>query len=239
MRKRGWMAVAVGLALFGGPTHKAEAQFLGVGNATEWTQLLNNAQLVMSYVKQAQTALHSVQMAQMMVREGQQLVQHPTTNIAADLLSLSSILQQSQGLAGNLAQMDAQFRSVYAPFSASPIASYAGAYNQWAMTTLNTIHGATNTAGFQGNMIGNEQAFMAKIKVMLQTPAGQDQALQLGNVLGTETVAQLQKLRQLMMADMAAKGAIAAQLVNTQQVQQNAQQNGFRHAVITADQRAW
>jgi len=238
MRKQPWLAIALSVALTGIPVRQARAQFLGLG-ATEITQLLNHAQMVMTYVKEAQTALNAIQMAQMMVREGQLLVQHPSTNIMADLGMLSTIMVQSQGLAGDMAQMDARFRQTYGTYNGpDPTISYALKYNDWANTTLKTVNGALNAAGYQGGMLQNGQLWMAQIQAMNRMPLGRDQSLQLGNTIATEEVAQLQALRQLMIADMQSKAAFTAQQVNTQQSQQAAAQAGFAHASWTADQRS-
>jgi len=240
VRKHGWITVPMCLSLLCVPVQEARAQFWNPLGATEITQLLNHAQLAMTYIKEAQTALNAIQMAQMMVREGVNLAQHPSTNISYDLGMLSSILMQSQGLAGDMAQMDAAFRQTYGIYGGPDAAmNYALQYNNWANTTLNTIRGSVNAAGYQGTMLQNEQMWMAQIQRMNQTTMGRDQSLQLGNTIATEEVAQLQKLRQLMIADMGSKGALAAQQVNTQQAQQAAQQNGFAHANWAADGRIW
>jgi hypothetical protein len=68
------------------------AQIFGIGNATEWTQLLNHVQLVMQYAKQAETALRTVQMAQIAVQEGKELVEHPSTNIFQDIMMFQNVL---------------------------------------------------------------------------------------------------------------------------------------------------
>lgn len=230
-----WLAAAILTAL---PVREARAQLFGFP-AQEVTQLLNHAQLVMTYIKEAQIALQAIQMAQIMAREGLNLAKAPKTNITADLSTLSAILVQSQGLAGDMARMDATFRSVYAPYTPTPITNYANSYNAWSATSLNTIHGMLAAAGMQGNMLLNEQLWMAQIDAMNQTPLGRDQALQLGNQIGTQEVAQLQKLRELMIADMSSKAAVTAQQVNAQQQQQAAQQNSFAHASWAADGRTW
>jgi len=239
MMRRAGLAFTIGVLLVGVPVQEARAQLFGLG-ATEITQLLNHAQLAMTYIKEAQTALNAIQMAQMMVREGVNLAQHPTTNIAYDLGMLSSILVQSQGLAGDMAQMDVAFRQTYGNYSGPDAATqFALQYNNWANTTLNTIRGSVNAAGYQGSMLGNEQAWMTQIQMMNKTTMGRDQSLQLGNTIAIEEIAQLQKLRQLMIADMTSKGAFTAQQVNGQQAQQAAQQNGFAHANWTADTKSW
>jgi len=251
MRKNTWLAITLSIALFGIPVREAQAQFgAGVVVCTncsdEGTTLLMHAQQVMQYLKEAQTALNAVSMAQMMTREGIMLVKHPSTNILQDLSMLSTILVESQGLAGSMAQMDQQFRNTYAPYNinAGPgapgaIASYSAAYNNWAATTLKTINGSLNAAGYQGGMLQNEQAWMQQIQQMNQMPLGRDQSLQLGNSIATEEVAQMQSLRQLMIADMQSKAAYTAQQVNTQQAQQTAAQSGLTYTAPSADQRSW
>jgi type IV secretion system protein TrbJ len=88
-------------------------------------------------------------------------------------------------------------------------------------------------------MFQNEGLWMQQIQAMNQMPLGRDQSLQLGNTIATEEVAQLQALRQLMIADMQSKAAFSAQQVSTQQAQQVAQQSGFTYVQPVADSRVW
>ena len=240
MKTKGWVATAVCVVLLGLPVQEARAQWVVSVPVLEEMTWAMKVQQVLQYIREAQTALKSIQMAQMMVREGINLAQHPSTNILADLNMLSGIITQSQGLAGNLAQLDASFRMTYGNYSGPDAAStFAMQYGDWTAKTLNTICGAVNAAGYQGSMLGNEQAWMQQIQQMNQTPMGHDASLQLGNTIAIEEIAQLEKLRQLMIADMTSKGAFTAQLVNQQQATQSAQQNGFAHAPWTADTRRW
>ena len=242
MRKQGWMLLTACLVLLAFPTRKAKAQFGGgvfvcANCSDEGTTLVMKAQQVLQYLKEAQTALAAIQSAQMMVREGINLAEHPSTNIMTDLSMLSTILVQSQGLAGNMAQLNAQFQNTYAPYNSSPLTNYALAYNNWASTTLKTINGSLNAAGYQGGMLQQEGLWMQQVQAMNRTSMGQDSLLQLGNTIGTQEVAQLQSLRQLMISNMQANAAVTAQEVNTQQAQQSAQQNSFTHANWSADPR--
>ena len=225
------------IGLIGNP-EPAEAQFIGLG-ATEITQLLNHAQLVMSYLKEAQTALNAIQMARMMVREGVQLAQHPATSITADLATLDHILVLSQGLAGTMAQMDKQFTTIYQNYNPNSTLSYFAAYDKWATTAVNSIRGAIDAAGYQGSLLANEQLFLSRVTALMNSPHGRDEALQLGEAIGVEQVAQLEKLRALMIADMSSKGAFLANQVQAQQAQAAAQQSGFGHLNWQADPRAW
>ncbi|MGA8026200.1 MAG: hypothetical protein WB992_03585 [Bryobacteraceae bacterium] len=238
MHKRPWLAIALSIATLA-PVNEAPAQWVVSDPPLQVTTLIMHAQQVMQYIKEAQTALQAIQMAQMMAREGIMLAKHPSTNIMADLNMLSTILVQSQGLAGSMAQMDVMFRNTYAPFSPSPVVNWASAYNNWASTTLKTLNGSLNAAGYQGGMLQNEQMWMQQVQAMNQLPLGRDASLQLGNSIATEEVAQLQSLRQLMIADMQSKAAYTAQAVNTQQAQQTAAQSGMTYSVPTADARSW
>ena len=246
MRKRSWLAIGLSIAALGIPVQEARAQIFGGGvvvcaNCSDQaTTLLMKAQQAMQYLQEAQTALRAIQMAQMMVTEGKMLAAHPSTNIMADLNMLSTILAHSQGLAGTMAQMDAQFRQTYGNYNGpDPAISFALKYNNWATTTLKTINGSLNSAGFQGGMLQNEGLWMQQIQAMNQMPLGRDQSLQLGNTIATEEVAQLQALRQLMIADMQSKAAFSAQQVSAQQAQQVAQQSGFTYVQPVADSRVW
>jgi P-type conjugative transfer protein TrbJ len=123
MRKRSWLAIGLSIAALGIPVQEARAQIFGGGVVVcancsdEATTLLMKAQQAMQYLQEAQTAPRAIQMAQMMVAEGKMLATHPRTNIMADLNMLSTILVHSQGLAGTMAQMDAQFRQTYGTYN--------------------------------------------------------------------------------------------------------------------------
>ena len=239
MRKP-FLVLGICLALLCVSARQAHAQFVTTDPPLEATTLLMRAQQVMQYIKEAQTAVNALQMANIMVQDAKNLIEHPTTNIASTLANLSGILTASQGLAGDMAQMDVGFRQMYGVYNGPDAAtSFALKYNNWATTSLNTIHGTLNAAGYQSSLLQNEQLWMQKVQTMNQTAVGRDQMIQLGNVIAMEEVGQMEKLRQLMIADMSSKAAFAAQQISAQQSEQNAQQSGFTHANWAADQRIW
>jgi type IV secretion system protein TrbJ len=223
-----------------------DAQLIGGGVvicsncADEATSLSARTQQALQYIQEAQTALKAVQMAAMMVTEGQQLLTHPSTNIVADINMMSSLLFQSKGLAGNLAQLDSQFNITFGnPYSANQVTTYASQYNAWATTALRSLNGLVSVSGYQGQMLQNENTWMSQIQAMNQSTMGRDQSIQLGNAIATQEVSQLQALRQLMIADMQSKAAFIAGAVNQQQSTQVAQQTGLSYSPASADQRSW
>jgi P-type conjugative transfer protein TrbJ len=239
MRHKRLAFVPALLLLMGVSQQKADAQFVVVDPTLNSTTLLMKAEQVLQYIQEAGTALNTYNHLQLMIREVQQLVAHPSTNIAYDLATFSSVLQQSQALAMNLAQMDAVFQNNFAPFAPSPLVNYAAQYNTWATTALNGLHSAANSAAAQGGMIQNEQLFMGQMNTMNQGDNGMDQSIQLGNSIGLETVAQLERLRMLTIANIQQNAVMATTVLNTQQAEITTMTNMYTDLGVTADQRGW
>jgi len=236
-------SAASGLFLLAFP-QQSQAQFLpGVvvcaNCADEPTSIAMKAEQVLQYLKEVETALNTYNHLQLMIREVQQLAEHPSTNISADLATFSGVLQSSASLAMDLGQMDAIFQSKFAPFVPSPAANFSQQYTTWAGTALNGLHSSANSAAAQGNMIQNEQLFMAQLNTMNQQENGLDQGLQIGNSVGLETVAQLQRLRMLMIANIQQNAVMATTALNAQQANVTTQANQFTDTGLGADQRGW
>jgi P-type conjugative transfer protein TrbJ len=218
---------------------EAKAQFVVSDPVTESNTLAMHVEQVLQYAQEVQTALNTYNHLQLMIREVQQLATHPSTNIAADLSMFSSVLQQSQALALNLAQMDATFQNNFAPYSPSQMVNYAAQYNTWAATALKGLHAAANSAAYQGNMLQNEQAFMQQMNTMNQASTGMDQGIQITNSIGLETVAQLEKLRMLTISNIQQNAVMATTLLNSQQANVTTETNLFTDLGTSADQRGW
>ena len=107
------------------------------------------------------------------------------------------------------------------------------------ITALNGLHSSANSAAAQGNMIQNEQLFMAQLNTMNQQQNGLDQGLQIGNAVGLETVAQLQRLRMLTIANIQQNAVMATTVLNAQQANVTTRANQFTDTGLGADQRGW
>lgn len=216
------------LVLAMAPPRLVQAQFLGIGNATEWTQILNNIQLIQSYYKQAQAALTQLQQYNRMVLEGKNLAQHPLTNIQSDLARLFQINRNMGGLAFGAANLDQQFRSVYGTYAQSQ-QPYYPTYLNWYKTTMDTLGNTVARVGISTSTLQNEQAVMQRIRAMLQTPAGRNESIQLGTVIGAETLSAIQKLQATLSDDMATKAAVAAYQINKDQAAAAAADTALTH----------
>jgi P-type conjugative transfer protein TrbJ len=224
---------------------QSQAQFLPGGVfvcancSTAPTQATIAAKQALQYLKDVEVALNTYNHLQLMIREVQQLAEHPSTNIGADLALFSGVLQSSASLAMDLGQMDAIFNSQFQPFAPSPVIDYSHQYAMWATTALAGLHGAANSTAAQGNMIQNEQLYMQQLNALNQQQNGIDQGIQISNSVGLETVAQLERLRMLTIAGIQQNSIMMTTALNTQQANVMTQANQFTDNGIVADQRGW
>ena len=91
-------------------TAKAGGVFLG---ATEITQLLNHAELIESYVAQANQLATQLQQFQVQLRNAATLSSQLFGPIRSDLLRLSQVTQGGQSLSYSMANLDSEFLNRY------------------------------------------------------------------------------------------------------------------------------
>ena len=78
--------------------------------ATEITQLLNHAQLIMQYLRQAEQLAEAVKQTADMLKNSKILPGQVFGPISSDLNALASIVQGGQALSYSLANLDSQFQ---------------------------------------------------------------------------------------------------------------------------------
>lgn len=207
-------ACAAGMVLIA-LIYPAEAGVV-TGNATEWTQILNNAQLVTlsgQSVEQIQNQV--VQIGQLgeqiqnqlriyenMLQNSMVLPDQVWGAAEADLKALQRLVQQGQGIAfsmGNLDDVLSQRFQSYSDFSRDLPAgeAFSDLYSAWSTTNRDTIAATLNAAGLTSEHFTSEEQTMARLRAMSDTAAGQMQALQVGHSIASQHVAQTQKLRGL------------------------------------------
>ena len=205
------VAFAVSLVLIGAA--KARAGVL-VNVATESTQLLNYGQLLAHYIRQGEQLTQEILQLQEMVRNGKALPNQIFGSVMSDLTQLAAVVQGGQALAYSMANLDSEFRSRFPGYGYKTGAYYQD-YRVWSQTTLDTTLGTLRAAGLQGQQLQSEQSVLAALRTMATSADGRMQAIEVGNQISEQTVEQLMKLRQLMLADLQSKQAFqAAQIQN-------------------------
>lgn len=197
----------------------------GTGGATEITQIANNTQLAMSYVEQAQQTIHQFNQYQAMLRNLQKLTPSGVADDAAKKLwndndmnntfrDMYRIVVGGQQMAYSLSNMDQQFRNLHPGYGNYGNGfNYGDAYRNWSDTTRSSVMGSLRMAAVQADDLQSERDVMIALSDASSSADGQLQALQAGNQIGVAVVSQMQKLRQLQMAQLQAQNTatIAAQ----------------------------
>ena len=206
--------------------------------ATEVTQLLNHAQLIMSYIRQGLQLQNEINMYADMLRNVKPLPNQVFGPIAADLNTLAAIVQGGRALAYSLGNLDVQFRNTFRGYGTNP-ATYFVQYRNWSQTSLDTTLGTLRAAGLQGQQLQNEQAVLNSLRAMASSSDGRMEALQIMGEVAEQQVQQLMKLRELMLADMSSKQAYQAVVIQQHAANEAATEWYFSAGQATSDGRGF
>jgi type IV secretion system protein TrbJ len=245
--RRKFLSLAVSVAV-AAPMLTVPGRVLGasacVNCATEWTQIMNNVQLVAQYIRQgqqyAQQILGYVQQLKdsvEMFRNGKAFLFHIFGPIMQELQQLASVVQQGRGLAYSMSNLDQQFRNTFQGYR--PSTNYGADYRNWSQTTLDTIQGTLKGVGLQAQQLQSEQSMINGLQQMASNADGQMQAANAANMIAVESVSQLRKLRQLMLTDLQSKEAYQAYIVQTDSAEKAAAEKFFRYAAPVTDHRGF
>lgn len=186
------------------------------GGATEFTQLLNNGQLIqlagqsaqqinnqITQISQlAQQIQNQLRIYQNMLQNTAQLPTHVWGQAESDLKQLQNIVNQGQGMAFSMGNIDdvlkQRFQS-YAQFKTNlpDGAGFASTYQTWSATNRDTISSTLQAAGLTSQQFATENSTMAQLQTASESADGQMKALQVGHEIAAQQVAQMQKLRGL------------------------------------------
>ncbi len=206
--------------------------------ATEVTQLLNHAQLAMTYIRQGLQLQNEIKMYTDMLRNVKQLPNQTFGPITSDLNALAAIVQGGQALAYSLGNLDVQFRNTFRGYGTTPNTYYVQ-YRNWSQTSLDTTLGSLRAAGLQGQQLQSEQAVLNSLRGMASNSDGRMQALQVMGQIAEQQVQQLMKLRELMLADMSSKQAYQAAVIQKQAANEAASEWFFSAGHATSDGRGF
>jgi P-type conjugative transfer protein TrbJ len=194
--------------------------------ATEYTQLLNHAQLLLQYIRQAEQLAEAIKQTTDMIKNSRTLPSQIFGPITSDLNALGSIVRGGMALSYSLANVDAIFRERFPGYGYGGTAYYLN-YRNWSQTTLDTTLGALRAAGLQGKQLDDEQAVLNSVRAMAQSTDGRLGALQVMGQIAEQQVQQLMKLRALMLADMSSKQSYQAAVIQKQAASEAATERFF------------
>jgi P-type conjugative transfer protein TrbJ len=216
-----------GLAAFVVATGEAKPAEAGTatGAATEWTQVLNNGELVALVGKsgeQIQNQLTQIsQLAQQIETQlniYQNLLQNTATlpshmwgQVESDFNQLRSIVDQGQSISFSMGNADDILQQRFQSYSSLKTnlpdnASFSTTYQSWSDTNRDTIASTLKAASLTAEQFDSEEGTMSSLRWMSETADGQMKALQVGHQIAAQQVAQVQKLRGLVSQQMTMMG---------------------------------
>ena len=213
----------------------------GITGATEMTQLANNGELVASVAQEAQILQKNIEQYQLMFKNFQTLPDFIKTGAAQDLAQLAKVVDYGQALAYSSAGLEGSFNGVYKGFDYYKNLSGTQAKNvqlqkyvDWAKSSQDSVLGALKAANMQSSQFGSETATLDEIKSQMATAQGANQIMQVGGQIAAAQVEQLQKLRELQMAQMQMQGAAIAADADQKAAEQAALERSKQKGKMTA-----
>ncbi len=195
------------------------------GQATEWTQLANNAELISLVGKSAEQVNNQItQISQLaeqiqnqlniyknMLQNTAQLPDHVWGQVESDLKNLQNVVNQGQGVAFSMGNVDDVLKQRFQSFAQMKSklpdgASFSTTYQSWSDTNRDTISGTLKGANLTAEQFSSEESTMSSLRSMSETSDGQMKALQVGHQIAAQQVAQMQKLRGLVSQQMTMMG---------------------------------
>lgn len=193
-----------------------------VAGATEPTQIMNNIQLVLSYVEQAQQTTTQLQQYQTMLTNLMRLTPSEMLGQASRQLwqdqgmsqafsNLRKIVVNGQNISYTMANMDSQFKNMHPGYgNFGNGTDFFRSYQMWSDNTLGQVKNAVAMVTTHSENFATEEGMVNELANASNSAQGQLQAVQAGNQIGVAMVGQMQKLRQLQMAQMQAQNAYLA-----------------------------
>ncbi|CUX66494.1 Conjugal transfer protein TrbJ [Agrobacterium tumefaciens str. Kerr 14] len=195
------------------------------GQATEWTQLANNTELISLVGKSAEQVNNQItQISQLaeqiqnqlniyknMLQNTAQLPDHVWGQVENDLKNLQNVVNQGQGVAFSMGNVDDVLKQRFQSFADMKSnlpggASFSTTYQNWSDTNRDTIAGTLKAANLTAEQFSSEEGTMSSLRSMSESADGQMKALQVGHEIAAQQVAQMQKLRGLVSQQMTMMG---------------------------------
>lgn len=199
------------------------------GGATEVTQLANNAELgavISQEARQVSNQLtqinNQIQQYQQLVNQYQNMVENTLTlpshiwgQAESALTNLANIVQRGEAIAYSMSNLDTQFQNKFQSYDDHLVrdynrANFSAEYREWSNTNRDSIRGSLLAANLQADQFATENSTLAQIQSLSQSSTGRLQAIQAGSLIAAQQVRQIQKLRQLVMAQIQMSAAAEA-----------------------------
>ena len=198
MKRNLFRAVALMAALLCVPAQPAQAQVAVYDAANYVKNTLTELHTLQIVTDQATQIANQLQQIDYQVQSLRNFPNGIWGQIQGDLQALTQIAKVGQSISYGDANLSTEFTHMYPGYEVPT--NYTQAYTQWGSNALGGMQGALQSAGLQSTQFQSEDALFSQLQGLSNGSVGQMQALQVGNMISIQEVQQLEKLRQLQMA---------------------------------------
>jgi P-type conjugative transfer protein TrbJ len=199
-----------------------QAAFAGgamTGGASEWTQVMNNVQLINQYAQQVKQ--YSTQMQQYQYQL-QNMQLNPAsvmnTNIPQLINGIGAVMQAGQSIGGTMSTIDANFSQ---KFNNPMAGTYSQNFKTWTVTSQDTLGAAMRAAGLHRDSFASDTAALQALYNKTQSSQGTVAAVQTLSEVSVSQTQQLQKLQDLVATqNLASSTYMAGQNAKAQALQE-------------------
>lgn len=188
-----------------------------VAGATEYTQILNNIQLVFQYAQQIEqftTQLQQYQKQLLNMKLNPASIMGP--EVTQVINGVGGIMQAGESIGGTMAQIDANFSR---KFKEQLAGNFAQNFRDWTNTSRDSLGAAMRSAGLHRDAYQTNVAALSALYNKAQTSQGTVSAIQTLSEISVSQAQQLQKLQDLLATQNAASSAyMAAQNAKNQAI---------------------
>jgi len=163
--------------------------------------LTTSLKTVLISIQQVQQIQNQLQSIAYQTKNLKQLSGSDWDDTQQALNQLSAAIAQGRSLAYSASNIDHQFKTIYPGYqNQSSGTDYASDYKKWVQTNQDTMKGVMDQLSASYHQQAQEQAMSQRLAQKAQHTEGRMQALQVGNEIAAEQIAQMQKLKATMMA---------------------------------------
>lgn len=196
-----------------------------VGGATEFTQILNNVQLLESYARQGMQYIEEANTAAAMAKN---LLANPLGVALPDVMRLANntakLMSFGQDIASSISRVDQNFASTFKNPTAQ---SFATKFSLWTNSSQDALKTAMLNAGLQREQFADDTSALQSLTDNLASSQGNLAALQALGSLNARQVQESMKLRDLISQQQVAQNTYLAAQAAKEQVVQDAQTNAW------------
>jgi P-type conjugative transfer protein TrbJ len=204
-----------------------------VNCGTEYTQLLNKASMLKQIAQQAEQLKTELAQYADMLNNSKGVSIQVWGKALQDFRQLQQLMAKSKALAYSASNLDGQFASKYSTYDAyltrqMGTSAWQNKYSQWSKEGTDNALYTLKGLGIQAEQMQEEQALMQRLQGMAGSAEGRMQALQVANMMASQNVDQVFKLRQLMMMQLQMQANYMAQQQDQAAAERAARQLYFK-----------